>query len=507
MDDTTALAAPPPITIHPRGAVMTAVADVLRNRLPGAQVVPPGGAEGVQPPEPAAPPDPRTPAAEPPTPAAAATFTSASRRGIPPVLVLLSGDTSAAQAESTLAEVAARHPRQARVWIGVDARTTRTTLQALDDLLDAVDQPRVDAVVVLPAASAEATALAAQAWIWLRHDAPSSALVDLRDANGACRFAAIAATAPASPPFADEEPAAPAVAPAGSGEHALLLVGRGLDEVAEAARRTASDHTARVVAADRVVAPTELNPPPAIVAPEVLDGAVAALTSEGGTALRAAQQFCAEAATADALPQQETLTATVLAAVQAETAWSVESSRTGLASKLGRRKRLERARVDRDAARRAWAVAYVDVAVEAARRVAAGQIAPRVAQAAQAAEGRAQQRTAEQRSSANQRWLLQARATGAAVQPPGQVDPEGLSRAWGRAAPAIRRYLLVPTEPPTASDAHERHQEWIEAAGPGEDGVSVTFAPDLTGPIAAALVMGVPLTALRVGQAQGGATG
>lgn len=466
MDETTALSAPPAVTIHPRGEVMAAVAEVLRGRLPGATVVPADGAD-----------------VDLGSPAAAQADTTG-QAGPRVVLVLLSADTADDEVRVALAAIIGQQRRPARVWLAVDARAGRPLLQALDDLLDEPDQPQVDAVVVLPAARPAAMALALEGWVRLRHDAPSNALVDLRDADGACRFAAIAAVAPTAPPSVGPAAVAPDEAPPGAGEHALLLVRRSLDEVERGARTAAGHHAARVLAASASPGPDALTPGPAEIAAEVVQRTADQIAPDDLAGLRAAQRACGEEATESLGPAIDAeLPTAVLAVVQADTALQVESARSGLTAKIGRRKRIDLARSQRGRALQEWSTVYVEASARAARRAVAAQLVPVLSAAAEAAAQELAGRADDRRQRAMARWLTEAIATARTVTPPAEVDPAGLSRAWGRAAPAVRRYVVTPLE---------------FSAAAAEPDVMLAHAPDAGGPIAVALVMGVPLRAFRV---------
>ena len=70
--------------------------------------------------------------------------------------------------------------------------STADVREEVDKALDEDGRPLVDAVIFVPTRSDEAAATAIEAWLRLRHDAPSTAFGDLRDSSGrSCRYATV----------------------------------------------------------------------------------------------------------------------------------------------------------------------------------------------------------------------------------------------------------------------------------------------------------------------------
>ncbi len=449
MTDESALVAPPPCLLLPLGEEMSAVAAALGGRL--------------------------TVADAPAAPTAAMV-----------VLVLASPGTAFDELRTMLDSLRERDlPRRTRVWVVFEAGVGHDILEQLDTLLDSAVAPSVDSVVLVPNADSNAVAVALQAWLWLRHDAPSGAFADLRDAGGACRFAAIAAVSPSSPPSAT----APSLS-ATAGEHALLHVGRALDASAATARAAARERATTVSSAsDEPLTAASLAPQPPAVTTADADAVVAAIGKHDLPGLRAAQDACAAIVSEpDALPDGGSLSQAELGLVQADTAVHLEQARTGFTAKIGRRKRLAAAVAQRTAAAEVWAELYADRAAALGRNEMARTLASQLSGAVADADARRAAEGLEHRRRAASGWLREANATAASINPPVALEPGGLSRAWGRAAPSIRHYLLVPAG-----------LEKVLGDSPAEeaDGVAVRTATGLGSPIAAALLMGLPLRALR----------
>ncbi len=465
MDDESALVAPPPTLLVPLGPAMSAVAEVLRTRVPAIEVAEPGDL---------------------PTPRLDATVWQATSLA---VVVLLSEHTDLAEVRESFASLSSQQlPRRTRIWLAADSRCSRSLLAEIDALLDTPAAPRVDSVVILPSARPAAMAIALQAWLWLRHDAPSSAFVDLRDAGGACRFAAVSAVAPASPPPAH---ATVAGTTGSTGEHALMVLRAELDRRAGEAREAALKRSRRVVEAaggESALTAAELGAPTPVVPHEDVVAIVNTLGRHDVSGLRAAEQACREiAATSQAADTSESeLSEAALAFVQADTAIRLEQQRTGLTAKIGRRKRLAAAVAKRAEVAAVWAGLQAERAAELVRTATAGELEGALAVAVDDEERARQQQQATTVQQAQASWLDDARAAAMGAKPAVQLNPTGFSRAWGRAAPIVRRYVLVPQgfggEP--------------SAAEPGD--VQVRIADGLESPIAVALLMGLPLSGLRL---------
>ncbi|MCB0915612.1 MAG: hypothetical protein KDC23_07900 [Actinobacteria bacterium] len=458
MDDESSLVAPPATLLLPLGPPMTRVAQLLGQRLPTVAEGPDDG-------------------------------TAPTRRGPLAALVLISAETPFEDVRELLSTLPDRAlPRRTRLWIAVDANWGEPMLAELDAYLDEPTAPEVDAVVLLPAAESAAVAAAVEAWVWLRHDAPSGALADLRDDGGACRFAAIAAVAPSSPPRDSTAETRP---PAAAGEHARLLLNGELDAWAETSRNQARERAESVVAdTGQALTAAALAPMIPAASAEHIAAARNALGSQTLAGLQAAELFCREVAaeSAGAADAPELQQAGV-DLVGADTAVHVEESRTGIAARIGRRKRLAAATAQRSAAAARWVERYAEHVARSARAEFARDLGTSLAEAVRVEAAQQEEKAAAARQEASAAWLREATAAAAAIQPPAELDPAGLSRAWGRAAPLVRHHLLVPavwlasaaTEPPDGTPA-----------------VAVSAAPGLGSPLAAAILMGLPLRALRL---------
>lgn len=460
MTDDAALVVPPPVDVFVTGPGMAPVAAALAQRLPAVRI--------------------HSAIAEPATdePATDADAAVATPGAAALLLVPAGGPVDAALAPLAPGGAATVGGHRRRVWIAVAAAMPAAELAALDAALDGVETVTVVGVVLLAPGEPAAVARALAAWLWLRHDAPSNAFAELRDtSDGACRYAAIAASAPVAPPQPSRPPAPDAP---GAGQHAVLVLNRALDAAAQRARATAAH-----------------DPPPAPEAAstdatadaEAVAEVTAGINADDAVGLAAAAAAARD--TAAAPDDSTTLTAAGLALVQAETAWRVEDQRTGLAARIGRRKRLAVAGDQRAAAAEAWQQAYAENWASRTRRATALVLADDLDQRADAARTAAAQRTdAAHRASASA-WLTEATAAAARLQPPATVDPAALNRAWGTAVPAVQRYLLSPID----LDA--------EADDPAT-GVHRRFAPGVGEPIASAVILGIPLRALVVPPAAAG---
>lgn len=452
MTDDAALLVPPAVDVFVTGDGMAGVAASLAERLPQARIHNRGAQTGD------------------------AARTAPGAAG----LLLVPADCSVEAALAPLAAggAAAAGGHRRRVWLAVDAALPAPTLQQLDGALDEVDTVTVAGVVLVAPGEPTAVARAVAAWLWLRHDAPSNAFAELRDtSDGACRYAAIAASAPVAPPQPNRAPAQPSP---GAGEHAVMLLTRALDSAAERARAAASQDVPPSPEAVTLSASADTD---------AVTDVAAAIKPDDVTGLMSAA--AAARSTADQPDDSATLTAAGLALVQAQTAWRVEDQRTGLTARIGRRKRLAAAAVQRDAAEQEWRQAYANAWASQVRRETAAALATELDQRAVAAQSSAEERVDAAHRTAVAAWLTDATAAAARLAPPATVDARTLTRAWGTAVPAVQRYLLSPIDVSADDDA--------------DTGVHRRFAPGVGEPIASAVILGIPLRALVVDSAVVGA--
>ncbi|MFM2438257.1 MAG: hypothetical protein RLZ55_1076 [Actinomycetota bacterium] len=384
--------------------------------------------------------------------------------------------------------------RQIRLWIVALLPQSDAALALIDSVLDEPSRPTADAVVLVPGSDPAASALALGAWIRLRHDAPSNAFADMRDGAGrACRFAAVAAAAPSA------APPAPGAATAASGELAVLLVRRSADDLGAIARERAERHCAEVVAGGAVLGADVTSPiaagiPLAAELADAADATLEALDEDDPAGLRAA---CAECDLLTATPSLGLeLTRATMAVVEADAALRTEAGRTGFAARFGRRKRIEALTASRATALSRWAGVAADARVAEARADFGAVLRQRLDDALVGADARQLSRAADQHAQATSRWLTDVTASARGLQPPVEVRGSAMSRAWGRAVPAVRRYALVPE--PSGADTAVSAEAMADAAAGAADDVSVHLAPGLAAPLVAALVMGLPLAAVDV---------
>jgi hypothetical protein len=212
--------------------------------------------------------------------------------------------------------------------------------------------------------------------------------------------------------------------------------------------------------------------------------------------MRAAERACresvAKAAGVDA--PDAALTEAALALAQAETAARLEQERTGLAAKIGRRKRVAATSQARALAGSRWAGLHAERAAELTRLALMSELEGALAVAVDDEERARDRQLAEASRRAQSSWLDDARAAALGANPAVRLDPTGLSRAWGRAAPVVRRYVLMPRGCGEVPPDDE----------PGD--VQVRIADGLAAPIAAAMVMGLPLRGMALTTDQPGAT-
>lgn len=450
----------------------------------------------------------------------AAAFANADGRAAPlagavggprPELILLEPGGHAGDllrtALGSLAEV--RGKTRSRLWVVMVLPAGAAALATIDDILDEPGQPRVDAVVTVPDGPPEAVALALEAWIRLRHDAPSNAFADLRDGTDrACRFASVAAVAPAAPPRADVP------ATHGNGEHAALLVRTAATELVSEVTNRAEAHAAAVVSTAAGEAPLDAvqlqlpegSPDTEQLCRPAAEAVIEALDADDATGLRAALAE-SEAIGEQALPDRSAVGASALTVMEIDAALRHELARTGFGARFGRRKRVERLVAQRQEAVAAWRGNYVSVRLAAANSAFAIRLADGLATEVVAADERRRMKAADRHRQAVSRWIAETGRAAARLEPPATADPGAMSRAWGRAVPAVRRYLLVP------DSARAEGAVWITdptpggadaAAGPmagvgAPAGVVMHEASGIDRVIAASLVMGLPLAALKLG--------
>lgn len=394
--------------------------------------------------------------------------------------------------------------RNVRTWVVVPQPWSSTLIAELDEGFDAPGAPPVDAIVLLPGGEPVAQALALEGWLRLRHDAPSAALSDLRDAGGACRFAAVVGLAlPARPEESN--------GPERSGEHAVLRVRQAVDANVRAAAEQARVHAEMVAAADELQ-PSDISVPAASPVPtapstavngadeavpdRAFDAALSGIASDDVDGFTAAADDC-EQASLRAQTELEGALARLseagLAALRADSTWRAERDRSGVAARLSRRRRLAAATPPRMAALHAWADAYQGAAVAQSRRNLTSGYGVLLRQAADKAQALRADRRAQAAEKASNQWLTGAVEATAALPDPAGVAVERMARAWGRATPQVRRHLLLPpTDEAVAGGA-----EAAVAGNPGD--VEVHLAPEVSGPLGLAMLMGVPLRALLIG--------
>ena len=390
---------------------------------------------------------------------------------------------------ATLAELLAAAPVRCPRWLAV-LGATATDVRQLDEALDELPDG-VDALIVV--ADTDAASLALEAWIRLRHDAPARAFADWRDAEDrACRVAAIVAAAPAAMP-----PAAAHDRPSDGGHLAAHRIQAAATHIVQAAgARCASQVPALASTSGADLATALAGAPHAAADLDIAKAAAAAVADvDDDPHVLGAVLDAAEDLGATALPPAN-LEAATMAVVAADAAFTSEASRTGLASKLGRKKRLADLSSARAAALAAW-TPLAQAAAEAEAQVGFSQhvhntVAPRLEPARRASALAAD---ADARL-ARDRWLTTAVRLVDELSAPITIDPAALSPSWGIAAPGIRRHLLLPTEPQISSFDPNDGQPPLLAAPGDAHGVVLHTADDLARPLAAVLLIGVPAAAV-----------
>ena len=416
--------------------------------------------------------------------------------------------TPDAWSSDALAAALAPAPHRWPKWIAV-VGASATDLSRLDETLEGQGSV-VDALIAV--ADNDAAGLALEAWIRLRHDAPARAFADLRDADDrACRVAAIAAVAPTAMP-----PQARGDRPSDGGELATQRLRAAAAQVTQTAGERVADRLATLESShDTALASalTAVTNPPGLVTEADLEGAVTAVVTGIeddphvlGSALTEAAEL-QRTTVVDASNDAAHLDAAAMALVAADAALSAESQRTGFAAKFGRKKRL----TEMTATRAAAFAAFVPLAQATAQARAQHLFASRVRDALtpRLEPARQAERVTEAAEAARARskWLADTIGLAAGIHPPIEVDPAALSTSWGSAAPGIRRYLLLPEHPrgtgtqadaaPDAAGDAPADQPALFVAPGDPAGVVLHTATDLTRPIAAALVLGVPAAAVR----------
>ncbi|MDQ1304536.1 MAG: hypothetical protein QG671_363 [Actinomycetota bacterium] len=382
-----------------------------------------------------------------------------------PVLVIASADAAETDLIAGLmatADAAARDRARVRIWLALLPPVAPVRLAELDSDLEQAGRPLLDSVVLLGPATAAASASSLAAWLHLRHDAPSSAFADLRDMDGyACRYASVAAVAVASPPGPTDVNVARAIGDQ-AGVNVQATIATMYQKLAEDGAGTAAD-------GDTAVADART----AILA-ALIDADAASLES-AGIALAAATEV------ADPAPQ---LREAELRRARAESLLAAETARSGLGAKFGRKRRLapltEELSLADEGLRQARLVDRQYSAAIGLRDGLTSELADRATAVARSAEVAA----AESHAAAVSAWFERALAEATRVQVPVGVRTEAMSRGWGDAAPAVRRYLLVPQDMQLGTTT-------LGVAAGDPDGLVVVATPGLDRPLAAAILLGL----------------
>ncbi len=346
--------------------------------------------------------------------------------------------------------------------------------EEVDKGLDEDGRPLVDAVIFVPTQSDEAAATSIEAWLRLRHDAPSTAFGDLRDSSGrSCRYATVTAVAVAAPP--ERRAAAAGVGGPRRAEDAVAKCIESLStEVGEATGG--------------------LEPLAAAEVGQFAERAVEQLVADLEPADAATLQAAADRleASAQVGAQDAALTEARLALARDESALDAENARTGLAAKFGRRRRLEpltaAVSVSREAVAAAVAATDRAEALSALRRIGVAQLSAAAQAAADSDRAAAEAALAAARES----WLERTIAQAAGLDVPFTIDAENIGRAWSGATPEVRRYLLLPAE---SEIAINRLPPGAITPG-GSGGVAVVPVQGLQRPLAVALLLGFPVAAI-----------
>ena len=364
--------------------------------------------------------------------------------------------------------------RRIRASLVILLPSTADVREEVDKALDEDGRPLVDAVIFVPTRSDEAAATAIEAWLRLRHDAPSTAFGDLRDSSGrSCRYATVNAVAVAAPP----EPRAAAAGVGGSRRV----------EVAVAA-------SIEALTTEVDEAGGGLEPLPAAelgqFAERALDRLVADLEPADAATLQAAADQLG--ASSQAVVEETALTEARLALARDESALDAENARTGIAAKFGRRKRLEPLTAAVSASREAVAAAVASTdraqALSSLRRIGVAQLSA----AAQDAAESDREAAASALATAREAWLERTVAQAAGLDVPFTIDAENIGRAWSGATPEVRRYLLLPVK--SRIDIDRLPPGAITPGGSG--GVAVVAVEDLQRPLAVALLLGFSVAAV-----------
>lgn len=395
-----------------------------------------------------------------------------------PIVVIASANTDAAELMAGIIATSddqANRRTRARIWLALLAPIDPSLVASLDQELDEAGRPVLDSVVVLGQSTTAASASSLAAWLHLRHDAPSAAFADLRDMDGnACRFASVAAVAVTSPPTLAASSTARA-----TGDRVAVTVRSAVTDMLAALAGTATEPTPD---SDAVVASTRTAILSALAEP---DDADAASLESAGLALAEAT------AVADPAPQ---LRAAELRRARADSMLAAENARSGLSAKFGRKKRLiplteELAEAEEELRLATVANSQYEAAASL-RDGLASELAERAVGAAHAAEIAAN----ESQTAAVAAWFTRVLAEASRVQVPVAVRTEAMSRGWGEAAPAVRRYLLVPEGTPL-----ELPTLGVAAGDP--EGLVVMATPGLDRPLAAAILVGLSRPATDFGRA------
>ena len=376
-----------------------------------------------------------------------------------PVLVIASADAAETDLIAGLmatADAAARDRARVRIWLALLPPVAPVRLAELDSDLEQAGRPLLDSVVLLGPAAPAASASSLAAWLHLRHDAPSSAFADLRDMDGyACRYASVAAVAVASPPGPTDVNVARAIGDQ-AGVNVQATIATMYQKLAEDGAGTAAD-------GDTAVADART----AILA-ALIDADAASLES-AGIALAAATEV------ADPAPQ---LREAELRRARAESLLAAETARSGLGAKFGRKRRLapltEELSLADEGLRQARLVDRQYSAAIGLRDGLTSELADRATAVA----------AAESHAAAVSAWFERALAEATRVQVPVGVRTEAMSRGWGDAAPAVRRYLLVPQDMQLGTTT-------LGVAAGDPDGLVVVATPGLDRPLAAAILLGL----------------
>jgi hypothetical protein len=390
-----------------------------------------------------------------------------------PVLVVAPADTPPTELVTGLveaADAAARTRTRARIWLALLPPIEPAGLAELDTLLDGVGRPLLDSVVLLGPATASACASSLAAWLHLRHDAPSAAFADLRDMDGnACRFASLATVAVASPPTGTR-----VSSPRATGDQ---VAGTVRTRVTAMLERVAGDSPDDAADADACVASAQQDilMATADAGAAGLESAVAALALATDTADPTARLHEAQ-----------------LRRVRAESMLAAETSRSGLAAKFGRKRRLPPLTDELAAAEEDLRQAKVADAQFAAAARLRDALTPELVARASAATVAAEQAAVASEAAAMTAWWDRVLAEATRVQVPVRVRGDAMSRGWGDAAPEVRRYLLVPAHTPI-------DPAQVRAATGDPDGLAVVAIPGLDRPLAAAILLGLTLPATDFG--------